>query len=110
MACEVCEAIGVATDITPQPRGYHISPDGTRVSTSNRGVVDHIVPIQQGGSKWDADNHMGMCGEHHDKKRGKESHGYCVEAMQGRGGLIPRDRYEIIEALIKEDNNELWIQ
>lgn len=36
-------------------------------------VVDHIVPIEQGGSKFDSKNHMGMCHRHHNRKRGLES-------------------------------------
>lgn len=85
------------TDITPSAKG-------------NRGVVDHIVPIQQGGAKWDERNHMGMCGHHHNVKRGLEKHGYCVETTQGTGGLIPMDRNEIIDKLTGvADAVEEWI-
>ena len=93
--CEVCEAEGLITDITT---GSH-----------NRGVVDHIVPMQQGGAVWDADNHMGMCGHHHDIKRGKESHGFCVATAQGRDGLVPNDRQDIIDVLLNNNKEPLWI-
>ena len=86
--CEVCLSLNHQRDITPSAIG-------------TRGVVDHIVPMQEGGSPWDANNHMGMCGEHHNIKRGLESHGYVVASMQGREGLIPKDRNEIIERLTR---------
>ena len=84
--CEICTAEGQHRDITP--------------SSGNRGVVDHIVPVQQGGAKWDKRNHMGMCGHHHDKKRGLDSHGYIVRATDTAAGFIPEDRQEIILKLL----------
>ena len=93
--CEVCEGEGIHTDIT--------SGAGTR------GVVDHIVPIQQGGAIWDTDNHMGMCGTHHNAKRGKEAHGFSVATSQGRDGLVPQDRMDIIDVLLKSNQEPLWI-
>lgn len=86
--CEICLSLGMQVDITSGAIG-------------TRGVVDHIVPMQQGGSPWDEANHMGMCGSHHNTKRGMESQGYCVRTTQGVEGLIPKDREEVIERLTR---------
>ena len=83
--CEVSQSEGLLIGITAG------DPD--------KGVVDHIVPINKGGSIWDAANHMGMCQRYHNKKRGLETHGYVVQTTQGEGGLVPLDRNEIIDKL-----------
>ena len=98
--CEVCQAEGMLTDITPQPRKKLIDRYGNEALIGNWGVLDHVVPVKQGGAWWDQRNHMGMCGHHHNVKRGLEKHGYCVETTQGAGGLIPMDRSEIVLKLI----------
>lgn len=35
-------------------------------------VVDHIVPITQGGSVWGTFNHQPLCHKHHKSKTGQE--------------------------------------
>ena len=63
-------------------------------------VTDHIVPIEKGGSKFNPLNFMSMCHEHHNAKRGLESHGYCVQTeMDFNNEFIPVDRDEIIVKL-----------
>lgn len=42
-------------------------------------VVDHIVPISQGGARLDDDNFMSMCHKCHNKKRGHESAGFIPD-------------------------------
>lgn len=37
-------------------------------------VVDHIHPINQGGSVWDRDNWQALCDVHHNQKSGREAH------------------------------------
>lgn len=37
-------------------------------------VVDHIVPINQGGDPWSVDNMQAMCHACHNRKSGKEAH------------------------------------
>lgn len=41
-------------------------------------VVDHIIPIEQGGAKRDDRNYQSLCNYHHNVKRGKERHGYIA--------------------------------
>lgn len=80
LLCEVCEGEG---------------------RTTAAAVTDHIIPIQQGGAKWDSDNHMGMCHHHHNSKRGYEKRGYVSASQEGRDGLVPQDRQSIIDKLLK---------
>jgi len=35
--------------------------------------VDHIVPIKEGGSIWDSDNHQALCTKHHNQKTALEN-------------------------------------
>jgi len=35
-------------------------------------VVDHIIPVEQGGAFWDEANHQAMCNGCHNRKRGEE--------------------------------------
>lgn len=37
-------------------------------------VVDHIVPINQGGARFDSKNLQGLCDSCHNKKSGREAH------------------------------------
>lgn len=39
-------------------------------------VVDHIVPVNQGGDFWDPGNHQPMCKPCHDRKTAQESGGF----------------------------------
>jgi 5-methylcytosine-specific restriction endonuclease McrA len=108
--CEVCEREGLQRDITPKSRHSKFAGSETTTDPSAWGVTDHIVQIQKGGAKWDERNHMGLCGDHHNQKRGLEAHGYAVKTTQGVGGLIPEDREDIINKLMKLDKYEdLWI-
>jgi len=54
-------------------------------------VLDHIIPISLGGSKYDRRNHEVLCHSCHNKKSGKEAHG-VVESFteNNKGELIPR--------------------
>jgi len=38
-------------------------------------VVDHIIPIRQGGDIWNRNNWQGLCKKHHNSKTAKESNG-----------------------------------
>ena len=62
-------------------------------------VVDHVVPLSQGGAVWDERNHMGMCHRHHNSKRGYEKRGYCVATQEAADGLCPLDGAEILDKL-----------
>jgi len=48
-------------------------------------VVDHIVPINEGGSKWDIANLQTLCDSCHAIKSGREAH--TGRKRQGDGGL-----------------------
>ncbi len=39
-------------------------------------VVDHITPVNQGGSFWNIENHQAMCKSCHDKKTATEDGGF----------------------------------
>ena len=41
------------------------------ISTVAR-VTDHIIPMSQGGSEWDEDNHQSLCFSHHNSKTATE--------------------------------------
>lgn len=70
--------------------------------------TDHIVPIKadksgqpshEGGSAFDERNLMAMSTKAHNKKRGKESHGFVVASQMAPTGLIPKNRQDIIDEL-----------
>lgn len=53
-------------------------------------LLDHIIPINRGGSIWNSANHASSCNECHNVKRGKEAHGYVGPSMMDEEGfLIP---------------------
>ena len=52
-------------------------------------LVDHIFPIRQGGSQYDRRNWQYICNYHHNKKRGRESHGQYCESVDTATGKIP---------------------
>ena len=90
LTCEVCQAKGIIRPVIQQ---------GERV-----GVLDHIITIEQGGSKYDERNHIAMCsyrtGSCHDRKRGMESHGLLVPfKLNAAGDKIPQDKEFIINLL-----------
>ena len=37
-------------------------------------VLDHIIPINQGGAEYDYKNHQGLCSSCHNSKSGREAH------------------------------------
>jgi 5-methylcytosine-specific restriction protein A len=39
-------------------------------------IVDHIIPIRQGGDPWSLDNTQSLCEKCHNKKRRKERDDY----------------------------------
>jgi len=41
-------------------------------------VVDHIIPVNRGGSFWDPDNHQLMCKSCHDRKTAKENNRWGI--------------------------------
>lgn len=48
---------------------------GEMGSTVAATVVDHIIPINQGGSVWSTCNWQALCKACHDKKSAREAHG-----------------------------------
>lgn len=48
---------------------------GRQVDGCNRPatVVDHIVPLAEGGEMWDRDNWQAMCAEHHQVKSTRDA-------------------------------------
>lgn len=64
-------------------------------------VTDHVIPISQGGAKRDRRNLMAMCHKCHNKKRGIEAHSFgpAIPTFDTNTGLVPQDRYEILEKL-----------
>ncbi|MEL6968829.1 MAG: hypothetical protein AAFZ63_22590 [Bacteroidota bacterium] len=68
--------------------------------TREADVTDHLIPISEGGARWDDRNLMSMSHHYHHKKRGIESHGLNVKTISTDGGLIPADRRDIINILL----------
>ena len=61
-------------------------------------VVDHIIPIADGGHEWDRQNLQPLCAPCHAKKDSKHEvcwHGYpmseCDTCMAARGGMRRED-------------------
>jgi 5-methylcytosine-specific restriction endonuclease McrA len=42
-------------------------------------VLDHIVPITQGGAVWDRENWQPLCTTHHNQKSGREAHSHITK-------------------------------
>lgn len=57
--------------LTEYPLCAHCEHEGNKVPAR---VVDHIVPIREGGAALDWDNLQGLCDKHHNRKSGKERH------------------------------------
>lgn len=53
------------------PLCVHCEKEGKVIAAT---ITDHIAPINQGGSPWDADNRQSLCLKHHQKKSAKERH------------------------------------
>ena len=62
--CVMCEAEGI---VTPAQ------------------IVDHIIPMRQGGAKFDENNLQSLCKHHHDVKSGKDRHG--IPSKKGISGI-----------------------
>ncbi|RMG89956.1 MAG: HNH endonuclease [Chloroflexi bacterium] len=68
-------------------------------------VTDHVIPIELGGSKYNERNFMALCdsrtgGKCHDRKRGLESKGKHVKAVQDENGyLVPANREDVFKLL-----------
>lgn len=66
------------------------------------GVTDHIVPHSQGGAFRDKRNWMPMSHFWHNRKRKLEEGKLNIKTTDGKDGLIPEDRNEIINLLIEK--------
>ena len=76
--CERCKAIGLTT------QGH---------------VLDHVIPISQGGAVWTKENWMTLCHECHNWKRGLERRSRRIEAKdEASKELIPRRRDDAYDA------------
>ncbi|MEN0049034.1 MAG: HNH endonuclease signature motif containing protein [Bacteroidota bacterium] len=64
-------------------------------------VVDHVVPINEGGATWNEENLCPMCHKHHNRKSGYETRGMMVMAKPSPNGLIPKD-LETIENMFEQ--------
>lgn len=66
-------------------------------------VCDHIVPISEGGARFDERNLMELCHSHHNKKRGMEAHGYRnkIRTKRTDKGLVAISKKEAVEVLTR---------
>lgn len=55
--------------LAKDPLCVHCLPDG-RVTPSI--IADHIVPIRDGGARFDLNNGQGLCQTHHNRKTARE--------------------------------------
>lgn len=61
-------------------------------------MVDHLIPINQGGAKYDPRNLMSMCHKLHNKKSGKEKNKpNLIEYIDTEDGKIPRNKADIFK-------------
>ena len=65
-------------------------------------VVDHIIPVAEGGAWWDERNHMTMCHPHHNSKSGYEKHRKVLvtAVLNSEGDKIPANRRDIFDVLL----------
>lgn len=82
--CAICEAQGLLNDATPGGK---------------KGVVDHIVRVNNGGSMYDNRNMMTVCRSHHDAKSRLEGKGWTCDVVGTFGSLVPADRGKVITEL-----------
>lgn len=76
--CERCKVIGI---------------------TSEARIVDHIIPVNSNGARWDERNLMSLCQDHHNAKTNKEQTGWIIQAKEANDGqLIPKDRGDALKA------------
>jgi hypothetical protein len=84
--CPICDANGIARAVIEK---------GKRV-----GVLDHIIRIEAGGSEYDSRNHIAMCNEHHNSKRGMESRNLHIPfKLNSNGDKVPLDKEYVINLL-----------
>lgn len=70
-------------------------------------VVDHIIPIEHGGARFDERNFCAMSHYWHNVKRGKESHRkILVQYKDTAEGRIPANRKEIFYVLTGKGGGE----
>lgn len=64
-------------------------------------ILEHIVPINFGGSRMNVENWMSVCRHHADEKSGKEAHNPCLVSYttDDKGSRIPVDRTELFTVL-----------
>lgn len=55
-------------------------------------MVDHRIRVKDGGSMMDRRNWAELCHPCHNRKRGKESHGFIEDWVDTPTGRIPKDR------------------
>lgn len=55
-------------------------------------MVDHRIRVKDGGAMFDRRNWAALCNPCHNRKRGKEAHGYIEEWVETPHGRIPKDR------------------
>ena len=55
-------------------------------------VLDHIIPINQGGAIWDKRNLQVLCGTCHNAKSAAESNGVKYEYQDTPNGRIPKNK------------------
>lgn len=84
--CEMCLAMGKATDASPGDR---------------KGVTDHIVRIASGGARMDAANFMTLCKPCHDRKSSLEKLGWTCDRVGVFGCFVPANKTMAIKSLIK---------
>lgn len=83
--CEVCLNNGIVKPVIQK---------GKRV-----GVMDHLIPIEKEGAKYNSLNFMSMCDPCHNKKRNAESKGQIIEYIETEEGRIPKDRTDVFKLL-----------
>lgn len=71
-----------AAYLLKNPLCVHCKQEGVLTEAT---VVDHVVRIADGGAKLDENNMQSLCKKHHNRKSGKESHGYRQASKGGMG-------------------------
>ena len=65
-------------------------------------VLDHIIPIKQGGAIWSKANFWPMCHQHQNRKSGMETNkGTLIDTKETDYGLIPKNRDEIDKLFLR---------
>ena len=53
-------------------KGYKLRNPYCRLCSNPTYAVDHIIPVNDGGSFWDENNHQPLCQSHHNAKTARE--------------------------------------